>query len=41
MFKNNQTNQIKIIDFGLGKNNFENMMQTYLGTPYYIAPEII
>lgn len=41
--------QVKLIDFGLSKyfNNYAsrgrelNMMQTKIGTPYYMAPEVI
>lgn len=40
----NETNEgeIKLIDFGLSrKYNQEEKMQTVLGTPYYVAPEVL
>ena len=34
------TNTVKIIDFGLSKLQCD-IMDTKLGTPYYVAPEVI
>lgn len=41
LFVNESSSKVKIIDFGLGKNNFDDQMESFQGTPYYIAPEII
>lgn len=39
---NNQDSEIKLIDFGLSrKYNNNEKMHTILGTPYYIAPEVL
>jgi len=37
------TSPIKIIDFGLSRHDDQNMgvMQTKVGTPYYVAPEVL
>ena len=39
------SSEIKIIDFGLSKENHKNnkngQMQTIVGTPYYVAPEVL
>lgn len=32
---------IKIIDFGLSKENIDEKMKSYIGTPYYVAPEVL
>lgn len=33
---------IKIIDFGFGNNfNFDNLLETFCGSPFYAAPEMI
>ncbi len=38
----NNEGEIKIIDFGLSKKyNEQEKMQTVLGTPYYVAPEVL
>lgn len=36
-----EDDEIKLIDFGLAKQNITNKMQTFAGTPYYTAPEVI
>ena len=44
LFKNNKENaEIKIIDFGLSKkfSNLETDMTTIVGTPFYVAPEVL
>ncbi len=44
LFKNNKENaEIKIIDFGLSKkfSNQEENMTTIVGTPFYVAPEVL
>ncbi len=43
LFKSNESNnEIKLIDFGLSKKfNRKEKMHTILGTPYYIAPEVL
>jgi len=37
------TGEIKIIDFGLSKKQADGkkMLKTVLGTPYYMAPEVL
>jgi serine/threonine protein kinase len=32
---------LKLVDFGLSTMNTDNMLEEYVGTPYYIAPEIL
>ena len=40
--KKNDLNSIKIIDFGLSNNNFNNLINNdYSGTYIYMAPELI
>lgn len=40
--KETNEGEIKLIDFGLSKKyNEEKKMQTVLGTPYYVAPEVL
>lgn len=40
--KETNEGEIKLIDFGLSKKyNEEEKMQTVLGTPYYVAPEVL
>jgi len=40
--KETNEGEIKLIDFGLSrKYNAEEKMQTVLGTPYYVAPEVL
>ena len=34
------TLHIKVIDFGFAKQTSSNELEEFLGTPYYIAPEI-
>lgn len=41
LFSDKSCSKVKIIDFGLGKNNFEDQMESINGSPYYVAPEII
>mmetsp|Transcript_25377 Transcript_25377/g.22512 ORF Transcript_25377/g.22512 Transcript_25377/m.22512 type:complete len:313 (+) Transcript_25377:193-1131(+) len=44
LFKNNKENaEIKIIDFGLSKkfSKLETDMTTIVGTPFYVAPEVL
>jgi len=44
LFKNNKENaEIKIIDFGLSKkfSKQESSMTTIVGTPFYVAPEVL
>jgi serine/threonine protein kinase len=42
LFKRHSENQIKLIDFGLSKQLRKGMrMKKKLGTPYYIAPEVL
>ena len=43
LFKSNDTDaEVKIIDFGLSRKYMTNeKMHTILGTPYYIAPEVL
>jgi serine/threonine protein kinase len=39
-----ELDDIKVIDFGLSKilkNPFEGHMKTLVGTPYYVAPEVL
>jgi serine/threonine protein kinase len=38
--KTNDFNSIKLLDFGFARL-FDSSMQDKLGTPYYIAPEIL
>ena len=33
--------QLKLVDFGLASINNDNMLEDTVGTPYYIAPEIL
>ena len=42
LFKSSQSDQIKIIDFGLSKQLKKGeIMEKKLGTPYYLAPEVL
>jgi len=34
------TLHLKLIDFGFAKQTISNELEEFLGTPYYIAPEI-
>lgn len=41
MFVNDEDEDVKIIDFGLGKKYCTNkQLNSIVGTPYYVAPEI-
>lgn len=37
----NDEGDLKLIDFGLSKQVKNKKMQTIVGTPYYIAPEVL
>ena len=41
LFKSGSKNIVKIIDFGLSKENIDEKMSSYIGTPYYVAPEVL
>lgn len=42
LFKSNSDDHIKLLDFGLSKKLKEGeIMKAKLGTPYYIAPEVL
>jgi len=41
MFQSEDSKEIKIIDFGLSKRFDGAAMQSVVGTPYYVAPEIL
>lgn len=41
IFGSEKNNFINIIDFGLSRDTMEGDMKSYLGTPYYVAPEIL
>lgn len=42
LYKEDESNHIKLIDFGLAKKVSKNeLMTTPNGTPYYIAPEVL
>ena len=41
LFKSKSKSLVKIIDFGLSKENIDEKMKSYIGTPYYVAPEVL
>ena len=40
-FENFEGLELKLIDFGFANINLKNDLEDFVGTPYYIAPEII
>lgn len=41
LFKSPKSTQIKLIDFGLSTNYATRKMKTIVGSPYYLAPEVL
>lgn len=41
LFKTKKKKILKIIDFGLAKDFKNNSLKSYIGTPYYVSPEIV
>ena len=41
IFSDEDRTNLKLIDFGLAKNFHNESMVSYIGTPYYVSPEII
>lgn len=41
LFKTKGSLEVKLIDFGLAYNHSKTLMNSHVGTPYYVAPEIL